>query len=59
MGPAGRQCWCRVRLLVVYMIWTQALHTARSGSRARLMEAQGAGARGCGGSGGEGEERMM
>ena len=44
---------------MAYMIWTQALHTARSGSRARLMEAQGAGARGCGGSGGEGEERMM
>ena len=33
--------WCRVRLLVAYGTWTQALHTARNGSRARLMEAQG------------------
>ena len=44
---------------MVYRTWTQALHMARSGSRARLMEAQGVRARGCGGSGGEGEERMM
>ena len=44
---------------MAYRTWTQALHTARSGSGARLMEAKGAGALGCGGSGGEGEERMM
>ena len=31
------------RLVVGYRTWTQALHMARSESRARLMEAQGGG----------------
>ena len=31
------------RRLVAYRTWAQALHTARNGSRARLMEAQGGG----------------